>query len=166
VPLGPALGERARHVDRGGDARNGEAATIEVRGEGGYRVRFVDARHDDIERWGHQGCGDHLVVPPERGEIWRRGHRPVRVGDQVRGDPEQEVVLRLTIGEERPGRIEEGLGIGKPLDLDRRFGHAPSLRGDGSRIRGQRLVCALLPPGGDVQRRGDRTDDPTNDHRG
>ena len=54
----------------------------------------------------------------------------LRIDDQRRGDPEEQVVLGLVLGEKWAGRVEEGLGIGEPHDLDGRLGHPASLRGN------------------------------------
>ena len=50
------------------------------------------------------------------------------------------------LGEKWAGRVEEGLGIGEPLDLDGRLGHPASLRGDRLRVGVDRRVCRLIKP--------------------
>ena len=88
-----------------------------------------------------------LVRPSHDGELGRCGHRPTGVDDQVRRDPEQQVVLGLAPLEEDPCGIEEGSGVGQSLDADGGVGHAAESTRRGPADRSPRRRVGLPAPG-------------------
>jgi hypothetical protein len=99
APLGPqraALGRVLRRSRQAGDVDGG----VRV-GDGIERVGVVDLGQDDVERRGADG-GCHDPESADRDEQIRRTVEQIGRDLEVVADPEDEVVLRLALGQERP----------------------------------------------------------------
>ena len=122
VPSGPRLGEPPRGLDRSGHAGQAPAIAVEVDAERVRRRLVIEAGHDEVERGrhdrgAHDGSRARLREAASQGQEGRAG-RTLGVGDQARGDPEDQVVFGLARRQEWARRREEGGAIGELLDRD------------------------------------------------
>jgi len=106
--------ERPHVFDRAHGAR--QVATGEVIREQRECLRIVDLGDDELEGWGLEGDGQDPVAIADRREIRRRRVRVRGVADGL-ADAEEQVVLCLACDQEVPGRREEGLDVGVPVQV-------------------------------------------------
>ncbi len=120
----PRVGEGPRRRFGRRNAGRRRLERREVRGDladGAIDVGVIDMRQDDVERWRHQRRREDPVRIRDDRKVWPRVEREAvgLVGDQVRRDPVQEVVLGLARRQERAGgHHEQRRGIEPPDHVD------------------------------------------------
>jgi hypothetical protein len=128
-PCAPASPEVLDHADR--PHHPGQRRGLRVAGQVfDDRIecgQIVDLREDQVPRRRPHGRRHDRALTRHRGEVGRAvGDR--RVGCQVRGDPEEDVVRRLTGAQECARVGEEVVDAGRPVEV-----HA-SIQPHGSRV--------------------------------